>query len=258
MTRVGWWAVNAVSRMLEPDEREAVRGDLAESGEAAGWALAGVVGLVFRRQISFWKDWRPWLALVGLVLPLGLLLGLNSVWIGRSYDLHLWIIRNYGVIDTVILRDTGLLGSRKIIALVCHSLLLVGWSWSAGFVLGSLSRRATRVNGALFCFMLLLGEVSGAPRYHYFVAGEEFAAKTLWSVILPLVLLSILVMIPSLWGMRQGHRLSTIRLPYAVLLAFGMATLIALGPSALWWWNWPAAYLLITAGSRWWRENTRG
>ncbi len=62
--------------MLEPDEREAVRGDFAESGETSGQALRNVLGLVLRRQAALWKDWRPWLALVGLVAPLGVLLSL--------------------------------------------------------------------------------------------------------------------------------------------------------------------------------------
>src|SRR5260221_2332799 len=76
MTRIGWWLVDTVSRMLEPDEREAVRGDFAESGETSAQALLNVLGLVARRQAAFWKDWRPWLALVGMVPPLGGLLGL--------------------------------------------------------------------------------------------------------------------------------------------------------------------------------------
>jgi len=56
--------------MLESGEREAVRGDLAESGETGSQALRHVVGLVIRRQLSIWTDWRPWLTLVGLVVPL--------------------------------------------------------------------------------------------------------------------------------------------------------------------------------------------
>ena len=40
MTMLGWSMVDAVSQLLESDEREAVRGDLAESGESAGQARA--------------------------------------------------------------------------------------------------------------------------------------------------------------------------------------------------------------------------
>ena len=44
-------------------------------------------------------------------------------------------------------------------------LTLVCWSWTSGFVLGSVSRRIIRVNGVLFCLRLLFGELLGAPRY---------------------------------------------------------------------------------------------
>jgi hypothetical protein len=36
MMRMCWWLVDIVSRTLEPDERDAVRGDLTESGRVAG------------------------------------------------------------------------------------------------------------------------------------------------------------------------------------------------------------------------------
>ena len=68
MTTLGWSMVDAVSQLLERDEREAVRGDLAESGESAGQALMDVLGLVVRRHILHWKSWRPWLAAFGLAL----------------------------------------------------------------------------------------------------------------------------------------------------------------------------------------------
>jgi hypothetical protein len=49
MTRICWSLVEILSRMLEPDERDAVRGDLAESRETGGQALRDVLGLVARR-----------------------------------------------------------------------------------------------------------------------------------------------------------------------------------------------------------------
>jgi hypothetical protein len=50
MTRTCWWLVDIASRMLEPDERDAVRGDLAESGVTGGYALRDLLGLLARRQ----------------------------------------------------------------------------------------------------------------------------------------------------------------------------------------------------------------
>ena len=80
MTRICWWLVDLVSRMLEPDERDAVRGDFTESGENGVQALGDVVGLVVRRQAALWNDWRPWAVLGGLIIPLGMLLSIVS-WI---------------------------------------------------------------------------------------------------------------------------------------------------------------------------------
>ena len=64
----------ALSSMLEPGERGAVLGDLAEAGEPSRRALFGVLGLVVRRQVARWSDWRPWLMFVGFVIPTGVIL----------------------------------------------------------------------------------------------------------------------------------------------------------------------------------------
>jgi len=128
MMRMCWWLVDIVSRTLEPDERDAVLGDLTESGQGGGQALRDVLGLVVRRQAPWWKDWRPWLALVGLVGPVGVLLNLACSWLDRSYDLHLWIMRNYRDIDPAMLNNLGLTVSQSIVHLVSRSLLLVSWS----------------------------------------------------------------------------------------------------------------------------------
>ena len=50
------------------------------------------------------------------------------------------------------------------VALILLSYLtLVCWSWTSGFVLGSVSRGTVRVNGVLFCLMLLFEYL--APLY---------------------------------------------------------------------------------------------
>ena len=74
MTRIAWWMVESLSRLLDDDEREVVRGDLAECGTRAGHALREVAGLVLRRQIALWFGWKPWLALLTVVVPIGVLL----------------------------------------------------------------------------------------------------------------------------------------------------------------------------------------
>ena len=76
MTQACWHLVEILSRMLNSDERQAVRGDLQESGETSIHALWDVLGLVVRRQAVMWNDWRPWLALIALIGPVSVLLSL--------------------------------------------------------------------------------------------------------------------------------------------------------------------------------------
>jgi len=63
MTRIAWWMVESLSRLLDGDEREVVRGDLAECGTSPAQALREMIGLVIRRQAVPWCDWRPWVML---------------------------------------------------------------------------------------------------------------------------------------------------------------------------------------------------
>ena len=61
-----WWLIERVTRLLEPDEREAVLGDLAE-GESSGLrGLLEVLGLVLCRQVARW-DWRSGLVFMRMV-----------------------------------------------------------------------------------------------------------------------------------------------------------------------------------------------
>jgi hypothetical protein len=74
MTSTSWPLVQVATRLLEPDEREAVLGDLLEAGEGGWSGLPGVLGLVVRRQLQLFRNWRPWAASFGLTLPGSLLL----------------------------------------------------------------------------------------------------------------------------------------------------------------------------------------
>jgi hypothetical protein len=205
MTRICWWLVDELERLLEPEEREAVRGDVAESGETGRQALCDVLGLIVRRQATFWKGWRPWLVLVGLVAPVGLTLSLSFFSLDRLVDLYLWIFRNYGTLDPTILAETGLTAHRGIVHLISGSLLLGSWSWISGFALGSLSRRTIWVNGTLFCIVVIsvFASISANRRYHYDVSGGVFSL-TFYTLIFPMMLQAILVLFPAFWGMRHG------------------------------------------------------
>lgn len=77
--RIIWCVTELFSRMLNPEEREYVRGDLEESGATAGQALRGVLGLTLRREIALWTQRRAWLTVCILVVPFSLALSVMSV-----------------------------------------------------------------------------------------------------------------------------------------------------------------------------------
>jgi len=111
MTRICWRLVDILSGMLDADERQAVRGDLAESGESIVRATGDFLGLIVRRQIGLWTEWQPWLALLGVAclagLPLSRIAFRFNVDLGQQLmALHIWsALRNpldpsarYGVV----------------------------------------------------------------------------------------------------------------------------------------------------------------
>jgi hypothetical protein len=118
-----------VSSVLEPAEREAVLGDLEEAGEGPWQALAEMAGLVIRRQAGLWTNWRPWVAAFGVSVPTGFLL------IGDSVTLF------SGFAALAQAGAAGQLFAAEIEVLSVQTLLLAGWSWTCGYLVGSLSRR---------------------------------------------------------------------------------------------------------------------
>ena len=204
--------VNAASLLLEPGERDAVLGDLEEAGEGGARALAGVFGLAARRQAAEWKNWRPWLALAGLAMPLGLLLCLVARRVADGSAIHLWLYANNWDWDQLRVagarRELGL----QAVALGLSYLTLACWSWSGGLALRWVSRRAIAVNGVVFAVLLFAGAMVGPPPKHFGMAlfftardfranGAVFQGLFYRSVLTPLVQTS-LVMAPAICGMR--------------------------------------------------------
>ena len=214
-----------VSHLLERDERDAVQGDLLESGDSPWQSLLAVLGLVIRREAALWMNWRPWLAAFGLALPSTFLLMGFSLSISRAYQ-------QLG--DVTIRHATGLGVGPGLALFLCNVLLLVAWSWTGGFVVGSVSRRTVWVSAAL----------SFAPCVFCL---ERFRVECLSR-------LCLLLFLPAaVWGVRRGLRIVQIKRGAAIALAMGVTALTVplWGSSGAWIPNWalswPAWYLVATA-----------
>ena len=202
---LSWWCVDLMSRALAPEEREVVRGDIAESGATSGRALRDVLGLAIRQQAMLWKQWKPWVVFLCLVLPLTVvLLSMSMRTTGRT-AVYSWLYLNNWT--------TGYLaaGFRQDLL---HDLVFFGLSyfklifaaWSAGFAIGFVSRKAICVHGLLFFLLLLPGVLLTASKYRG-LNGPVFALN-FYRLILPFLVVTVLVLIPALRGMHDGLRFS--------------------------------------------------
>jgi hypothetical protein len=284
MSRFSWWLVDLLSRALEPEEREAVRGDLAESGEAGGQAFLDVLGLVIRRQSALWKNWPPWLVLVGLVLPLGVLFCLISRRIADGSAIYLWLYVNNW--DWTFLGNPGFRHelAHYAGAIFIEYLTLFCWSWSSGFVLGSVSRRSLPFHSLLFVLFVIFGEFLGSPPRHFghalFYRARDFSNNgrnaavfglAFYRVVFPLIVQVAVVLGPSLWGMYRAEQVGRVRPLFRAVLctaAIGTLPAIAIQSGLASFPNidggssrsvgqvvayWPVAYIVVAGIARHWR-----
>jgi hypothetical protein len=220
MIRVAWSLVEAAALLLERDERDAVLGDLLEAGVGAWRGLVDVTGLVVRRQARLWTSWRPWVAAFGLALPGSLLL------MGTSLSVS-WKVQH-------LMSPGGAVVGAGLRMLICNALLLVGWAWTGGFVVGSVSRQTVWVSVAacwspcLFCLM-------------------RFRESSLSRLCL------LLFLVPAVWGVRWGLRRTRMRFGSAMFLAVAITVLMipmwhGLGAWIFnWALIWPTWYMVATA-----------
>ena len=287
MRRISWWSVDLVSRLLEADERDAVRGDLTESGASGGRALCDVLGLVVRRQAALWMDWRAWLALAGVVAPLGGLLSHVSRWWADGSAIYAWLYVNNWT--WAYLDSPGARG--ELVNISTSSFLqcvtLIAWSWTSGFVLGSLSRPTLWVTGTLFCLVVVGGTLGTTTTGRANPFNAAVFSLTFYSVLFPWILRTVLVLLPALWGMRSSLQRTSLPLLRTILWAVaiamltawtatglessvifgryvippdsgldgGMGTVVNLRPLRLlpFVMVWPVAYMLASASWRRWR-----
>lgn len=224
-TRAALWLCDRAAGLLDPQDREAVVGDLVEAGESPRQTLSGILGLVVRRQVGIWRNWRPWLAAFGLAVPCSFLLMGFSVSISQAYQ---------QVIGSALFKVTGLNGGPGLSLLLCNIALLAGWAWTGGFAVGSLSRRTLWVSASL----------SFAPCVFCL---ERFRIASLSRFCL------LLFLPPAIWGVRKGLKIAHMKLSASVALAIALTALTIPTWSRKGAWipnwalSWPAWYLVATA-----------
>ena len=205
---IRWRAVERLSRLLERDEREAVWGDLIESHTSPARALKEVAGLVLRRQTELWLDWRPWFALVTIAVPLGFLLSVASRGFadGVAHGVRLYARTAEWAYFAVPGWRRDVIASALVSA---GSLLaLAGWSWTTGYALARISRRASWAVTLLFGTVVVTATLpstttgsAGYPAAHFLPVGLFFTG----------VVRVALVLWPGWLGLTRGRAHDALR-----------------------------------------------
>ena len=186
MTPLAWRLLEVLALQLTPSERDAVLGDLIETGTTAWEGMREVLGLVVRRQLQLLNNWRPWLAVFCVVLPGSFILMGTSVSASSTFQ-----------------RMSQMMTARDLLKVVAVACLLACAAWSAGFVVSSISRKTLWISGVcsllpcLFCFFRF--RIESLPRLSLF-----------------------LFILPALLGVWHGIRAIRINLGLAAPLAVAL------------------------------------
>jgi hypothetical protein len=281
MTRIGCWIVGHLTRLLHEDEREVVRGDLAECHTPTGRALREVAGLILRRQAAPWFAFEPWLALLTVVIPIGVLLSYASrSWAeGAAENILL-----YGRLwDFSYLANPGWRADLISVAtrMAAAWLALIGWSWTSGFVLSRLSRSTVWLTVVMLCVVVVMATSGTNTIAHLHRHHEPSLHHHITFTVFPRLLRMFLVMLPLVWGARWGARRHALRVvptmigvlllaSVTVMASRGLESSMSFGrgvlpadkgpdgfvvsdddPRPLWFLSlvmmWPAAYVLTEA-----------
>jgi hypothetical protein len=272
---------DAASLTLDPTERDAVFGDLAESGESGWQVLREVLSLVVRRRAACLRDWRPWLTLASLAVPLGVLVSLMSKRTADGTAIYLWLYFNNW--DWTNIHNPGFWRELAECApgLLLSYLVLACWSWTTGLIVGCFARRILWLSGAAFLVVVLAVGNFGIPRFFDHILVLQRARDSRYNAavfleafyrqVFPQCVQILLVVLPASIGMRQGCRMD--RFPrtaqWFLLIASTAAVGTLVSNNLLWWqirvWDiWPlrvvqppsmtpvaiagpAAYLLLTS-----------
>ena len=200
MNRLGWWLSGQLAQCLDAPERDAVRGDQVELGTTGARALREVFGLVARRQfrLELWKDWRPWLALLGIVIPFGLPLAAEGLFLGRTLAPTLAASWSAQFIWA---------GELAYPLIVCANAVVLGTqSWASGYVVGSYAGRTLPSHLVLLLFAWIGAFTIWTSRWGLWVDKYADGATIPTLVTSALVFHVIAFVVPMLFGLRSGSR----------------------------------------------------
>jgi len=210
--------VNLLARFLDPEAGEAVLGDLHESRATAWQAARELLLLLLYRQLACWQTSKPWLVLLAVVLPIGILLSQIGRNIGAFAVMQLWTrAHSGGWFHGALPHD------RTLIAVACISSAVFLQAWCAGFVAATISRSTLPISACVLALLWLFESLVWPLR-----------SATAWYT---LAASFALLIAPSALGMKSGFHAQFIRPGLAIALIGSVTTATALSIWADGWFG---------------------
>jgi hypothetical protein len=219
----------------DPAERQAVLGDIEESGTAGGRELLDVMGLVFLRQLASWKSWRPWVVTASLILPL---------WgvVSPAFSIALYVSRQAGPSSS----PTDLRGLSILFGMAVITLLM---ALAVGFTLGRLVR---------YCAVAVVPVLAFFTVLSFWDDIRDAIESGFPGVMLYGMSVLTFVVVPGILGLVRGLQGTALQpqsaVGFALLGALTFGFLVAVGGARITWGDclalvlaWPALYALSTA-----------
>lgn len=204
MTDLLRWLTNRLALLLDPAERDAVLGDLAEVGATPAGAFAQVLGVVLRRR---WTYLLRYSAVAAFFLVFSIGLAGSAVHLIRTSDLWLWI-----AFESRHLQPAQLVQSAATV--LAFYMVLVLHASSAGLTLSTLAPRFLIWTIGL-CLLVTWAAMLYASRFSF----------SPWSAALPTAALAL----PFLLGIKHGLRTQTFPLRLAVTYAIAIVAFTTFG-----------------------------
>lgn len=225
--------VAALSKLLDPADRECACGDLEELRLSAPSAAANILGIVTRRQLAEWSHWGPWVALLGVAGLTGSFLSSSLGRVETPIFIQIRTYFHYGV----AYEPGGVSVAQQIAYAATAAVALLLWSWACGFVLASLSGRTFWLTSFLFYCIVLDSSAIRMVMARNVVLKYPLWLTMLFRLLLPIDPLVIAFFFALALGARAARKGSLQRNTSMRLTAVGLALILLLA----WMESWFAA-----------------
>jgi hypothetical protein len=207
-------AIGLLCRLIRPDAREALLGDLTEVGANRFAVFGGLLGFVARSKLQPWLSGRPWMLLAGITVPLALQLNVAAARLSSVHSVYVWM---YADNWTPRYLSGGWLWSELIPMLlgsITTWLLLTAEAWAGGCVLARLARGTVLIQVTVLIAFMICGQTVlfailplpvAAPASHAVLdLNEPVSASVFCAAVLPRILQAVFLVLPLLLGVRKG------------------------------------------------------